>query len=75
MTKDDFLTGFVLILLAACIFAVGFVFGSDCSSEHYEQQMTGLRMQLVNTQQQLKRASEDRARRTKRIADLTGNGG
>ncbi|HEL0662542.1 TPA: hypothetical protein TUW64_000258 [Streptococcus equi subsp. zooepidemicus] len=75
MTKDDFLTGFVLILLAACIFAVGFVFGSDCSSEHYEQQMTGLRMQLVNTQQQLKRASEDRARRTKRIAELTGNGG
>lgn len=75
MAKDDFLTGFVLILLAACIFAVGFVIGSDCSSEHYEQQMTGLRMQLVNTQQQLKRASEDRARRTKRIADLTGNGG
>ncbi|ASB95809.1 TPA: hypothetical protein SUY24_001077 [Streptococcus equi subsp. equi] len=75
MTKNDFLTGFVLILLAACIFAAGFVIGSDCSSEHYEQQMTGLRMQLVNTQQQLKRASEDRARRTKRIADLTGNGG
>ncbi|MBT1241282.1 hypothetical protein JZI52_01905 [Streptococcus equi subsp. equi] len=63
------------MLLAACIFAAGFVIGSDCSSEHYEQQMTGLRMQLVNTQQQLKRASEDRARRTKRIADLTGNGG
>lgn len=75
MAKDDFLTGFVLILLAACIFAVGFVIGSDCSSEHYEQQMTGLRMQLVNTQQQLKRASEDRARQTKRIAELTGNGG
>nr|HEK9979323.1 hypothetical protein [Streptococcus equi subsp. equi] len=53
----------------------GFVFGSDCSSEHYEQQITDLRMQLVSTQQQLKRASEDRARRTKRIAELTGNGG
>lgn len=74
MTKDDFLTGFVLILLAACIFAVGFVFGSDCSSEYYEQQMTGLRMQLVSTQQQLKRASEQNQRQTKRIAELTGNG-
>lgn len=75
MTKDDFLTGFVLILLAACIFAVGFAIGHDYSSEHYEEQMTGLRMQLVNTRQQLKRASEDRARRTKRIAELTRNGG
>ncbi|HEL0067081.1 TPA: hypothetical protein TUD23_000792 [Streptococcus equi subsp. zooepidemicus] len=75
MTKDDFLTGFVLILLAVCIFAVGFVFGSDCSSEHYEQQITDLRMQLVSTQQQLKRASEQNQRQTKRIAELTGNGG
>ncbi|MDV6000683.1 hypothetical protein KB565_02385 [Streptococcus canis] len=75
MTKDDFLTGFVLILLAACIFAVGFVFGSDCSSEHYEPQIAGLRAQLSRTQKQLKRASEDRARQTKRIAELTGNGG
>lgn len=75
MTKDDFLTGFVLILLAACIFAVGFVFGFDCSSEHYEQQINGLRTQLSRTQKQLKRASEDRARQAKRIAELTGNGG
>lgn len=75
MTKDDFLTGFVLILLAACIFAVGFAIGHDYSSEHYEQKITDLQIQLVSTQQQLKRASEDRARRTKRIAELTGNGG
>lgn len=27
MTKDDFLTGFVLTLLAACILAVGFAIG------------------------------------------------
>ncbi|HEL0236222.1 TPA: hypothetical protein TUD26_000256 [Streptococcus equi subsp. zooepidemicus] len=75
MTKDDFLTGFVLTLLAACIFAVGFAIGHDYSSEHYEQKSTDLQIQLVSTQQQLKRASEDRARWTKRIAELTGNGG
>ncbi|WP_260665213.1 MULTISPECIES: hypothetical protein [Streptococcus] len=42
---------------------------------HYEPQITGLRAQLSRTQKQLKRASEDRARQTKRIAELTGNGG
>ncbi|WP_332058666.1 hypothetical protein [Streptococcus canis] len=42
---------------------------------HYEPQIYGLRAQLVRTQKQLKRASEDRARQTKRIAELTGNGG
>ncbi|ASB97370.1 TPA: hypothetical protein SUY24_001966 [Streptococcus equi subsp. equi] len=75
MAKDDFLTGFVLTLLAACVFAAGFVIGSDCSSEHYEQQMTDLRMQLVSTQQQLKQSREQNQRQTKRIAELTGNGG
>lgn len=75
MTKDDFLTGFVLTLLATCIFAVGFVIGYDYSSEHYEQQITDLRMQLVSTQQQLKQSREQNQSQTKRIADLTGNGG
>ncbi|HFX4909005.1 hypothetical protein [Streptococcus canis] len=42
---------------------------------HYEPQITGLQSQLRRTQKQLKRASEDRARQTKRIAELTGNGG
>lgn len=42
---------------------------------HYEPQINGLRAQLSRTQKQLKRASEDRARQTKRIAELTGNGG
>ncbi|SQB67323.1 phage membrane protein [Streptococcus dysgalactiae] len=42
---------------------------------HYEPQIYGLRAQLSRTQKQLKRASEDRARQTKRIAELTGNGG
>lgn len=42
---------------------------------HYEPQIYGLRAQLSRTQKRLKRASEDRARQTKRIAELTGNGG
>ncbi|WDS50803.1 hypothetical protein BV0002_020 [Streptococcus phage BV-0002] len=42
---------------------------------HYEPLITGLQSQLRRTQYQLKRASEDRAIQTKRIAELTGNGG
>lgn len=42
---------------------------------YYEPQIYGLRAQLSRTQKQLKRASEDIARQTKRIAALTGNGG
>ncbi|HES2209508.1 TPA: hypothetical protein ACP00H_001896 [Streptococcus pyogenes] len=42
---------------------------------HYEKQITGLRTQLSRTQKQLKRASEQNQRQTKRIAELTGNGG
>ncbi|HER1271596.1 TPA: hypothetical protein VJH62_000921 [Streptococcus pyogenes] len=42
---------------------------------HYEPQIAGLRAQLSRTQKQLKRASDDRARQTKRIAELTKNGG
>lgn len=75
MTKDDFLTGFVLILLAACIFAVGFAIGHDYSSEHYERKITDLQMELMSTQQQLKQSREQNQRQTKRIANLTGNGG
>lgn len=43
--------------------------------DHYKLQITELRTQLSRTQKQLKRASDDRARQTKRIAELTGNGG
>ncbi len=42
---------------------------------YYEPQITGLTQQLKRTQYQLKRASEGRARQTKRIAEMTGNGG
>ncbi|WP_410200504.1 hypothetical protein [Streptococcus agalactiae] len=42
---------------------------------HYKPQIADLQSQLRRTQKQLKRASDDRARQTKRIAELTGNGG
>ncbi|HEP1336431.1 TPA: hypothetical protein ACF4ZG_001718 [Streptococcus pyogenes] len=42
---------------------------------HYEPQIAGLRTQLSRTQKQLKRASEQNQRQTKRISELTGNGG
>ncbi|HER7207745.1 TPA: hypothetical protein VPG43_001445 [Streptococcus pyogenes] len=42
---------------------------------HYEPQIYGLRDQLSRTQKQLKRASEQNQRQTKRIAEMTGNGG
>ncbi|VGU98119.1 phage membrane protein [Streptococcus pyogenes] len=45
------------------------------AQQYYEPQIYGLRAQLSRTQKQLKRASDDRARQTKRIADLTNNGG
>lgn len=42
---------------------------------YYEPQIYGLRAQLSRTQKQLKRAGEQNQRQTKRIAELTGNGG
>ncbi|HEL0212348.1 TPA: hypothetical protein TUR75_000667 [Streptococcus equi subsp. zooepidemicus] len=42
---------------------------------YYEPQITGLHTQLSRTQKQLKRAVEQNQRQTKRIAELTGNGG
>ncbi|HEP7690051.1 TPA: hypothetical protein VDI54_001793, partial [Streptococcus pyogenes] len=40
--------------------------------QYYESQITGLRTQLSRTQKQLKRASEQNQRQTKRIAEMTG---
>ncbi|HEK9549613.1 TPA: hypothetical protein SUY89_001962, partial [Streptococcus equi subsp. equi] len=54
---------------------VGFAIGHDYSSEHYEQKITDLQIQLVSTQQQLKQSREQNQSQTKRIANLTGNGG
>lgn len=42
---------------------------------HYKPQIADLQSQLRRTQYQLKRASEQNQRQTKRIAELTGNGG
>ncbi|HEP1467312.1 TPA: hypothetical protein VPD19_001433 [Streptococcus pyogenes] len=62
----------IVILMAAVIILLMI---SIALQNHYEPQITGLQSQLRRTQYQLKRASEDRARQTKRIAELTGNGG
>ncbi|SUN02003.1 phage membrane protein [Streptococcus agalactiae] len=67
-------------LLFLAIAMLGMMITVSCFSyrdarQYYEPQITGLRTQLSRTQKQLKRASEDRARQTKRIAELTGNGG
>lgn len=42
---------------------------------YYEPQITGLQQQLIRTQYRLKESSEQNQRQTKRIAELTGNGG
>lgn len=64
----------VVITFLAIMLIVASGLGISLKS-HYEPQIYGLRAQLSRTQKQLKRASEDRARQTKRIAELTGNGG
>ncbi|MGP6382751.1 hypothetical protein ACXZ8K_08365 [Streptococcus agalactiae] len=42
---------------------------------YYQPQITGLQQQLIRTQYRLKESSEQNQRQTKRIAELTGNGG
>ncbi|OHX26778.1 hypothetical protein BKX95_08425 [Streptococcus iniae] len=42
---------------------------------YYQPQITGLQQQLIRTQYRLKQSSEQNERQTKRIAELTGNGG
>ncbi|OCW99286.1 hypothetical protein BBG10_01650 [Streptococcus dysgalactiae subsp. equisimilis] len=67
-----------LLFLAIAIFGMMVTvsyFSYRDAQQYYEPQINGLRTQLSRTQKQLKRASEDRARQTKRIAELTGNGG
>ncbi|HES5587051.1 phage protein [Streptococcus pyogenes] len=67
-----------LLFLAIAIFGMMVTvsyFSYRDARQYYESQITGLRTQLSRTQKQLKRASEDRTRQTKRIAELTGNGG
>lgn len=68
----EYVVGLTFVYLLVCL---GIALGSYYQKQHYEPQITGLQSQLRRTQKQLKRASEDRARQTKRIAELTGNGG
>ncbi|OHX27742.1 hypothetical protein BKX95_03790 [Streptococcus iniae] len=65
----------VCLVIAYLLVCFGIALGSYYQKQYYLPQITGLRAQLSRTQKQLKRASEDRARQTKRIAELTGNGG
>lgn len=43
--------------------------------DYYQPQITGLQSQLRRTQYQLRKAREQNQEQTKRIAELTGNGG
>ncbi|HEN4353759.1 TPA: hypothetical protein U7H33_001327 [Streptococcus agalactiae] len=52
----------------------GFIIQNYCDS-YYKPQITGLQQQLIRTQYRLKESSEQNQRQTKRIAELTGNGG
>ncbi|HGC8769851.1 hypothetical protein SUV52_11060 [Streptococcus agalactiae] len=61
--------------LKKCIALMAISILNVALQDHYKSQITELRTQLSRTQKQLKRASDDRARQTKRIAELTGNGG
>ncbi|HEQ6728788.1 TPA: hypothetical protein VHN33_001265 [Streptococcus pyogenes] len=67
-----------LLFLAIAIFGMMVIvsyFSYRDARQYYESQITGLRTQLSRTQKQLKRASEQNQRQTKRIAEMTGNGG
>lgn len=66
--RNNIITFLSIVLMAISILNVAL-------QDHYKSQITELRTQLSRTQKQLKRASDDRARQTKRIAELTGNGG
>lgn len=67
-----------LLFLAIAIFGMMVTvsyFSYRDARQYYESQITGLRTQLSRIQKQLKRVSEQNQRQTKRIADLTNNGG
>ncbi|MCK1246249.1 hypothetical protein MX112_04725 [Streptococcus uberis] len=62
------------LLIIACLF-ISFSFGVDISNDYYQPKIDGLTKQLTRTQYQLKKVSEESADKTKRIAELTNNGG
>lgn len=65
---------FLTIAMLGIMITVSYFTYRD-DQQYYEPQIEGLRTQLSRTQKQLKRASEQNQRQTKRIAELTGNGG
>ncbi|MCC9895919.1 hypothetical protein HK149_07805 [Streptococcus agalactiae] len=65
---------FLTIAMLGIMITVSYFTYRD-AQQYYEPQIEGLRTQLSRTQKQLKRASEQNQRQTKRIAELTGNGG
>ena len=64
----------IIIAVLKVMLCLVFVFGIALQN-HHKPQINGLRTQLSRTQKQLKRAREQNQRQTKRIAELTGNGG
>ncbi|OTG49910.1 hypothetical protein B7932_10485 [Streptococcus agalactiae] len=66
--KNNIITFLSILMIAINILNVAL-------QDHYKLQITGLQSQLRRTQKQLKRASEQNQQQTKRIAELTGNGG
>lgn len=72
MTEHESLNTWLTIFVAILI---GLWIGCECLTSYYKPQIADLQSQLRRTQYQLKRASEQNQRQTKRIADLTGNGG
>lgn len=65
---------FLTIAMLGIMITVSYFTYRD-AQQYYEPQIEGLQTQLSRTQKQLKRASEQNQRQTKRIAELTGNGG
>lgn len=66
--RNNIITFLSIVLMAISILNVAL-------QDHYKPQIADLQSQLRRTQKQLKRASEQNQRQTKRIAELTGNGG
>lgn len=73
--KDKTTTGWDSLLAISLTIAVGYWFGYSTAENHYKPQIDGLQQQLIRTQYRLKESSEQNQRQTKRIAELTGNGG
>ncbi|EPT48861.1 TPA: hypothetical protein U4R22_001473 [Streptococcus agalactiae] len=73
--KDDrlYMQSNVIAVLMTAVLMLLMI--SIALQNHYKPQIADLQSQLRRTQKQLKRASEQNQRQTKRIAELTGNGG